>query len=727
MTLADVLRLHALGLNVIPLKARSKEPAAPWKKYQTAHSTADDLATWFGNGIEHNAAIVCGQSSGVVCVDADTPEQDAWCEAHLPRTPMMTRTARGTHRFYRLPTGQGAGVAVPAQLRVGHHLKIDVRRDGQFVVAPLSVHPSGHVYREVEAWPSSLDSVPEFPVGELGVSAPKRSEPLPAVISEGARNSSLFREAARLRQQGLETPEILATLTAINQARCRPPLATAEVEQIAASVSRYEPAADRFPLTEAGDAEALAHHFQDAVRYDHRRGRWLVADELSGIWLPDPVERLTLLAIEVMRVRQRQATAIEDTTKRKEAWNWAIKGEGRGRLTNALALARSVPPIADVGDHWDENPFLLGVPGGVVDLRTGVQRKARPEDRVTMRTRIDYDPAARSTLWERTLLAISNDDPDWVQYLLRLGGYTTTGDTSQDKWFIKQGTHGREGKGTIDDPWSHALGDYALELPSAVFDLHPRGNPDFDLSYLPGKRFVLSGETGDTIHLNHDRIKKLTGGGEFRAANKFEKSFQFVPTCKLWLACNNFPTVTDDSLAFWARVIVIPFRRSFAANADTTLRPTLTYDPAHQRAVLASLVRGAVEYCREGLGEMPASVREATRAFRDVSWPLMPMVREDCDEGLGAYVSVGDFNIAYHRFCDHQGIPKERRLGWKRLIKLMATRYATEDIDAYVGGRHVREKRYLGLRLREPVPKPVVAGGCNEDHDHRTEAEDAPF
>ncbi len=259
-----------------------------------------------------------------------------------------------------------------------------------------------------------------------------------------------------------------------------------------------------------------------------------------------------------------------------------------------------------------------------------------------------------------------------------------------------------------------------LELPSAVFELRPKGNPDFDLSYLPNKRFVLSSESGNTVHLHHDRIKQMTGGGSMRVANKYEKSFEFMPSCKLWLACNDLPTVTDESAAFWARVIVVPFLRSFLGKENTTLRPMLSNDPAHRRAVLAWLVRGGVDYYREGLGVMPQSVKDATAAFRDVAWPLTPLVREDCVAYPEARVSVGDFNLAYQRFCERQGVPKERRLGWKKILKLMEARYETVDVDEMTQGDvRVREKRYVGIGLRDPIAEPVP--------DSLVPAEDIPF
>src|SRR5688572_27703259 len=100
MTLEQARRLHALGLNVIPLKPQSKEPDGDWKSYQSKRVTAEELRTWFGNGVSRNAGVVLGSVSGVVVIESDSPQAEAWCAAHLPPTPMMTSSARGRHRYY---------------------------------------------------------------------------------------------------------------------------------------------------------------------------------------------------------------------------------------------------------------------------------------------------------------------------------------------------------------------------------------------------------------------------------------------------------------------------------------------------------------------------------------------------------------------------------------------------------------------------------------------------
>ncbi len=113
-------------------------------------------------------------------------------------------------------------------------------------------------------------------------------------------------------------------------------------------------------------------------------------------------------------------------------------------------------------------------------------------------------------------------------------------------------------------------------------------------------------------------------------ANKYERAFDFQPTCKLWLFCNRKPRVTDDTVAFWSRVLLLPFVVSFAGRENHTLRPKLTQDPTHQAAVLAWIVRGAVRYLSSGLGKRPEAVIEATKAYRDDQDVLGPFLEQAC-------------------------------------------------------------------------------------------------
>lgn len=439
-------------------------------------------------------------------------------------------------------------------------------------------------------------------------------------------------------------------------------------------------------LTELTAAQRFANDHEHEVRFDFRRGRWLI---WSGHrWRPDDDGAIVRLVIVACRRWQLEALEIADARRKAAVLGWLVRLERRAAIDSLLGLVRTLRPIADAGDHFDLDPWLLGVPNGVIDLRTGTLRDGRPADRITMQAGVAYDPEARDERWDAALRAIL-PDPALVAFVQTAAGYSATGDTRRDVWFLEHGS-GRNGKGTLTHPIRRAMGDYACELPAAVFDAR-HDAPAYDLAALPGKRFVVSSESGDTIKLNHDRIKQLTGGDPIRAAGKYERSFEFQPTCKLWFAANRKPRVTDDSPAFWARVLLIPFLVSFAGREDRALRPTLEQDPGCQRAVLRWIVDGAIRYAREGLTP-PAGVQAATQSYQAESDPLTEFWEDAIDLDPAAEVGAADLFQHYGQWAERQGLTERERLTATAFGRKAAARFPRGD------GR--RGRAYIGLARR---------------------------
>src|SRR5262249_38912430 len=124
------------------------------------------------------------------------------------------------------------------------------------------------------------------------------------------------------------------------------------------------------------------------------------------------------------------------------------KLERKDAIGNMLALARNLQPITDTGDRWNADPWLLGVPNGVVDLRTGELRRGRPDDRITLQTRAPYVPDAPCQRWEQFLRELFPSDDAMVAFLARAAGYSLTGVTSEQALILCVGT-GSNGKGTL--------------------------------------------------------------------------------------------------------------------------------------------------------------------------------------------------------------------------------------------------------------------------------------
>jgi hypothetical protein len=241
------LEYAAAGLPVLPLSGK-----LPRIEGGLTRASADPLvvAEWWRRWPAANVGIRTGAESGLVVVDVDTPKGGAGTlerlereHGKLPATARVLTGGGGWHIYLRHPGQEVRNSA--GKLGAG----LDVRGDGGYVVAPPSLHESGRRYK----WTRPLERGLADPPGWLLADAGERRNGAAAVgetIAAGERNETLASLAGSMRRRGMGQDEILAALRVTNKERCRPPLDEDELERIAGSVARYDPAKrPREPLT----------------------------------------------------------------------------------------------------------------------------------------------------------------------------------------------------------------------------------------------------------------------------------------------------------------------------------------------------------------------------------------------------------------------------------------------------------------------------------------------
>jgi putative DNA primase/helicase len=434
-------------------------------------------------------------------------------------------------------------------------------------------------------------------------------------------------------------------------------------------------------LTEAGAAERFARRYGDELRYDHRRGRWLRWEHHR--FVPDSDAGLTRLAIEFARCWQHDAVAtMADPDRREATIKFALRLERRDGMSNMLQLARALKPIADAGDGWDADPWLLGVSNGVVDLRDGTLRDGRPEDRITMTTGTAYDPAAECPRWEQFINEIFAPHVELVGFMQRAAGYSLTGITSEQALFLLYGT-GSNGKGTYSNTLKRVLGDYAFNMPFATLESRDRAAIPNDLAALVGRRFVIASETNDGTRLNEARVKALTGSDPVTARFLHSEFFTFEPVAKFWLSVNHKPIVRDDSHGFWRRIRLVPFLRTFTI--DKTLGPALDTELT---GILAWVVRGALLWQRDGLSA-PAVVADATREYATESDVLADFLSDACHVDPAAEVAAATLYRHYLDWSLKHGLSDRE--------KLTSTMFGRKVSERFQKARKARGNVYLGV------------------------------
>jgi Bifunctional DNA primase/polymerase, N-terminal/Primase C terminal 1 (PriCT-1)/Winged helix-turn-helix DNA-binding len=241
--------LGLLGFRVFPVRApidgrcSCRRPACnagkhPYITSYLARASTDpkQIESWWQQWPGANIGAACGQ--GLVVIDVDGPEGEEWVSTkELPET-LSVKSGRGRHLYY-------AG-ASPSGIAVGP--QVDVIGDGRYVVVPPSLHATGARYEwNDDVLTTRLAEAPRWinaavaqqrgrPARRTRARATRATTVSPYI--EGQRNESLFRDACAMRcRVGMELDEIEPALVAMNVARCKPPLGSAEVSSIAKSAA----------------------------------------------------------------------------------------------------------------------------------------------------------------------------------------------------------------------------------------------------------------------------------------------------------------------------------------------------------------------------------------------------------------------------------------------------------------------------------------------------------
>jgi len=418
----------------------------------------------------------------------------------------------------------------------------------------------------------------------------------------------------------------------------------------------------QFARTDAGNAEMFAHISSGDLRFDHKQRRWLT---WSGNWWSVAAGgEIMGRAKDVARMRADTAQRLGGEEKDAET-NWALNSESLARLEAMVKLAQGEAPLSDSGEGWDSDPMLLGVANGVIDLRTGILRDGKPEDKITLHSDIAYDPNATCPRFTEFIFEVFEGDSELIEFVHRAIGYCLTGNTKEQCLFACQGG-GSNGKSTLLEVNRFILGGYAYNLPFSAFELDKRSSIPNDLAPLPGKRFITAIETNESAKLNEGRIKLLTGCDPISARFMRREFFTFVPVGKYWLSFNNPPMVMDSSHGFWRRVRIIPFRKQFdGSEVDDKLLEKLK---AEAPGILNWAVQGCLKWQETGLG-IPPAIQLATQAYREECDPLAEFIEEYCVIGPEEKVEVGLLLDKYIGWAsDNFERPISRKDFTKRLV-----------------------------------------------------------
>lgn len=288
-------------------------------------------------------------------------------------------------------------------------------------------------------------------------------------------------------------------------------------------------------------------------------------------------------------------------------------------------FTKTDPVMARSHADWNKDRYLLGTPGGTVDLKTGDLRASNSRDMINRSTAVSPDDFEECPLWSKFLDDATGGDEGLQRFLQQIAGYCLTGDTSEQCLFFIHGEGGR-GKGVFLNTLRAIQGTYAITSAMDTFESKPNQGHSTSIAMLNGARMATASETEEGRAWADARIKLFTGQDPITARFMRRDDITFDPEFKLVIIGNHQPTLKTVDEAMRRRFNMIPFTIK-PKRKDQNLQEKLK---AEWPGILRWAINGCLDWQKHGLIR-PEVVLRATAAYFEEQDVMGSWLRDNCE------------------------------------------------------------------------------------------------
>ena len=520
-------------------------------------------------------------------------------------------------------------------------------------------------------------------------------------ILEGSRNNTMSHYAGRVIKRLGNTEE--AHKQFLKEAeKCSPPLDDAELAGIWASAVKFGAkvaAQDGYippeqynqdfllmpeDFSDVGQAIVLSREYMDRLRFspatdyivfngsfweESQPNAQGIAQELTARQLEEAETEIQRCMKEMSDNGAWAMLAAMGTKKAMAAFNeaqrrsfekyeraetyrkYAIKRRDTKYISATLKEAR--PMIQIEQRVLDADEFLLNLPSGTCDLRTGAIREHNAQDYITKQTAVDPSGDGMD-VWEDALQTFFQGDADLIRYVQEIVGLAAIGKVYIEALVIAFG-EGRNGKSTFWNTIARVLGTYSGNMSADTLTVGCKRNVKPELAEAKGKRMIIAAELEEGMRLNTSNVKQLCSTDEIYAEKKYKAPFSYVPTHTLVLYTNHLPRVGAIDQGTWRRLIVIPFNAKIEGKADIKNYADFLFKTAGG-AVLQWIIEGAKRVIAGDYKIVqPRVVQDAIQKYKENNDWLSHFLEDCCEIDPSYEAKSGEVYNTYRSYCNQMG------------------------------------------------------------------------
>lgn len=307
--------------------------------------------------------------------------------------------------------------------------------------------------------------------------------------------------------------------------------------------------------------------------------KWYLYNEKSGIY-----ENKN--DFEIMNEMEEVVNIMSKEGYEEEWFNWIHKVNYKENLLKELKI-KCFKRV-----DLDNNDFLLGFERGIYDLNSGIFRKGKVDEYVTMKCGVDFDTEHNKdedvSLAMEVLSGIFPDS-DELEFALNRFCLCLEGYNREQMITFAYGYTASNGKSYLMERLRQALGDYAGTFPVTLLTGKMKGAGEANSSLIEfnKKRFMYCSEPEAGSKLNTNYVKLLTGD-KIKARGLYsDKEKEISPTYKIFVCCNALPNfdVYDEGIA--RRIRLLEYQTRFCDNPNKKNERLLKKYTAEEEVIIA--------------------------------------------------------------------------------------------------------------------------------------------
>jgi putative DNA primase/helicase len=318
----------------------------------------------------------------------------------------------------------------------------------------------------------------------------------------------------------------------------------------------------------------------------------------------------------------------------------AVKSGSAGMTAGMLRQAR--PLLAAMLEDFDRDPLAYNVLNGTLRfVLEGGKWQVKvsdhdPADMLMQLANVDYLEGADAPFWRQRLQMLTPDTEQLAAFK-RVYGYTLTGLTSDQAFYVHQGKGG-DGKSATHQALADLHGDYYRHTGVKTFlqSQGARGGAEHrsDLVRLRGDiRFVTCDEPGPRSVWDGETIKQVTGSLITARGSGARTEVTYRPRFKLHSECNIIPRAPSDDKGFRRRFKLYQWSVSLSdtPEGEMPIDEVLRRLEAEKSGILNWLIEGALHWLETRQIPQPKAMAEVLQDFWADSSPLLEWMSEWCD------------------------------------------------------------------------------------------------